>query len=372
VPSIKCLKCGLVNFAEALECKRCGASLSETADSSVEISIDSQTSGRTASTLFYLEAVGAGLLICVGFVVYGVLRWPHEAGQSLFLITGLVYAAIGSWYGFRRRSREWLVALCVSVFYLLPTSYGLYSVYRYNQRYGHWFWTPKFYFSPVVLYLSIPVAAFVGARFGSKRSLLRFAVLVVLFGVVVLAIGYARGGSSSEPRQISYSSDVTAAPASDLVFRLDIKLGVQTTDDPMHFRKLPAGGGTEDGGFKVTVIKKDSTFAPTTQMIVSVDGKQLENTMWPINSADGSSHIDFSQKQDYSNIVNWKVGPNSDFLNSLVNAHHIELTWGNVNIVLPDEQVTSLRNFTRSWGKILKEEDMLCTNPLCVQGVLNH
>jgi len=93
--------------------------------------------------------------------------------------------------------------------------------------------------------------------------------------------------------------------------------------------------------------------------------------MWPINSPDGSSHLDFSPGANYSDIIKWKVAPDPDLLNSLVNANQIEVTWGNVEVDLPQEQVNSLRNFARSWFQILKEEDLLCTNPMCVQGALN-
>jgi len=42
-----------------------------------------------------------------------------------------------------------------------------------------------------------------------------------------------------------------------------------------------------------------------------------------------------------------------------------------VSIVLPDEQVQSLRKFIRDYVRALDKEDMLCTNPMCVQGALN-
>lgn len=359
-----------MNFADTSVCKRCGANLKEPAGSPALSPLDRPLSKRSASTLFYFEAAGAGLLIWISFFIYALLRWPHYPGESPFPVLGLIYAAIGFWYGYRRRSREWLVALCLSATYLLIAAYSLYGIYRYNHIYGYWFWVPKFFLSPFVLYLSVPMAAFLGARFGSRRSLLRLAPILPLFLVIAFAIGYARGGPSP-PREISYSSDFGASPPGELVFRLDIKLRVQTTDEPMRFRKVAMAGGTSEGGMNVTVIRKDATFAPTTQMFVRVDGKQMENTMWPVNSPDGSSRIDYSQKQDYSHIIKWKIGPNGDFLNSLVNAHHIEMTWGNANFVLPDEQVAALRNFARSWGRILKEEGLLCTNPMCVQGSLN-
>ena len=106
-------------------------------------------------------------------------------------------------------------------------------------------------------------------------------------------------------------------------------------------------------------------------MTINVDGQEIESSMWPINGPDGSSHIDFSQKQDYREIVNWNVGPGSGLMDSLVNAHHITLTWGNLTIVLPDEQVKSLRTFFRNWGRLLQDADMLCTNPMCTQGAPN-
>ena len=104
-------------------------------------------------------------------------------------------------------------------------------------------------------------------------------------------------------------------------------------------------------------------------MTMTVDGKELESSMWPINTPNGDSRIDYSQKQDYRNIMNWSVGPNADLVGSLGNAHQITLTWGNVKVDLSDEQVESLRTFVRNWFRLLHEEDLLCTNPVCQQGV---
>jgi hypothetical protein len=140
----------------------------------------------------------------------------------------------------------------------------------------------------------------------------------------------------------------------------------------MSFRTFPTPPPPDRaGGWNVTVLRKDSTFSPDTNMTMNVDGKEMQNTMWPSNWPDGSSHIDYSQKQDYRHIVNWRIGPSPGLMGSLANAHYITLTWGNLNVVVPDEQVESLRTFVRSYHRALQDEGMLCTNPMCVQGALN-
>jgi hypothetical protein len=106
-------------------------------------------------------------------------------------------------------------------------------------------------------------------------------------------------------------------------------------------------------------------------MKIDIDGKELENTMWPINGPNGSSRIDYSSKQDYSEIVNWRIGLSPDLSAALVNARHISMTWGTVDITLSEQQVAGLREFVRAWGKILHDEGVLCTNPNCVQGRFN-
>ena len=90
----------------------------------------------------------------------------------------------------------------------------------------------------------------------------------------------------------------------------------------------------------------------------------------PVNG-DGSSRLDYSGNEDSSEIVNWRVGANPDPFESLATAYHIILTWGNVSMVLPDEQVQSLRTFVRRYVRALQDEDMLCTNPMCLQGALD-
>ncbi|HKZ03575.1 MAG TPA: hypothetical protein VJ180_15135, partial [Pyrinomonadaceae bacterium] len=163
-------------------------------------------------------------------------------------------------------------------------------------------------------------------------------------------------------KELNYSTDIVAGESSEFAMRLELRFRLQITDDPMRFRTFPSPPPSNGrGGLNVTVLRKDSTFSPDIHMTMNVDGKEIESSMWPINSPDGSSHIDFSQKQDYSEIVNWRVGPSPDLLVSLVNANHITLTWGNVKVVLPDEQVESLRTFVRNWGRMLHDEDMLCT-----------
>jgi len=363
----KCLKCGLMNFVDASRCKRCGAEFT-----SAELSPQLSKLGRTqpnASALVYLLALGLGKVFFIVFLMYGFRR---SLGSSLesFVILGISYAALGGWFASRRRLKAWLLALCISSVYLLLVGYGLYGVIQSNQRYGGWFWTNRFYFSPILIYAAIPLAAFFGTRFGVRRTLFRLVPLVCVFVATFVSMGYARGGPRPA-RELTYSSNLTAEPPSELIFRVDIKLGVQTSDDPMNFRTVPTVREVKDGGWKVTVLRKDPTFAPTTQMAITIDGKKLQHMMWPVNSPDGSSHLDFSKEQHYSDIVNWKVGPDPDFLSSLTNANQVELTWGNAQLALPPDQVESLRNFARNWFQILREEDLLCTNPMCVQGALN-
>ncbi|MGH9872220.1 MAG: zinc finger Ran-binding domain-containing protein [Pyrinomonadaceae bacterium] len=366
---LKCLKCGLMNFAEASNCKRCGAELKSTDEDSL-LPFNPHSSKPNASKSVYLQALGLGLLVLVGLFVYSLFRWPRGAGESSFLILTIIYAVLGGWFGSRHRVKAWLLALCLISTYYLSLGYSLYRLLQYNQLYGNWFWTNRFYFSPVIVYASVALAAFLGTRFGAKRSLFRIAPLLSLFVIALIANGYAHDGTG-RARQLSYSENITASPPTELAFRLDIKLGVQTKDDPMNFRTLPTAGSIEGGGMNVTVLRKNLTFAPTTQMIMKINGTELQSMMWPVNSPDGSSHLDFSPGANYSDIIKWKVGPDPDLLNSLANAHQIEVTWGNVEIDLPPEQVNALRNFARSWYQILEEEGLLCTNPMCVQGALN-
>lgn len=358
-----------MNFAEAFSCKRCGAELKSTDEDSL-VPSNPHSSKPNASKLVYLKALGLGLLVLIGLFVYSVFRWPRGVGESFFLILTITYAALGGWFGSRHRVKAWLLALSLISTYLLSLGYSLYSLIQYNQRYGNWFWTNRFYFSPLIVYASVALAAFFGTRFGAKRTLFRFAPLLSLFVIALIANGYAHGGTA-RARQISYSENITAVAPSELAIRLDIKLGVETKDDPMNFRTLPTAGSIEGGGMNVTVLRKNPTFAPTTQMIMKINGTELQSMMWPVNSPDGSSHLDFSPGANYSDIIQWKVGPDPDLLNSLANAHNIEVTWGNVEIDLPPEQVNALRNFARRWYQILEEEGLLCTNPMCVQGALN-
>lgn len=364
----KCLQCGLMNFADSSHCKRCGAELSLTAESSPGPS-GLEHPQPTASLLVYLVAVGIGKIVFLIIFLYNFRRSPGGALGS-FLILGMSYAALGAWFGSRRRLKAWLLALCISSVYLLCVGYGLFSVIRSNQLYGGWFWTDRFYFSPIVIYAAVPLAAFLGTRFGVHRTLFRLVPLLCLFVATFVSIGYARGGPRPA-RELTYSSDITAESPSQLTIRLNIKLVLQISDDPMNFRTVPTNREVKDGGWKVVVLRKDPTFAPTTQMTIKIDGKKLHNTMWPVNRPDGSSHLDFSKEQNYSDIVNWNVGLDPDFLSLLTSANQVELTWGNAQLALPPEQVESLRSFARSWYEILRDEDLLCTKPMCVQGALN-
>lgn len=281
---IKCLKCGLVNWSDDdATCKRCGANLDQIAQASPDVSSMSEPSqDLKGPRLIYLQAVGAGVLISIGLFIYTLISWPKGPGEKLFLISGVIYAGFGAWFGSRRPQSEWRVALCISSFYILLLSYGLYRLSRYNQLYGGWFWTNKFYFSPIFLYASLPLAAFLGARFGSKPSLSRIAPLMCSFILTFIAIGYAHA-ATPKVRQMSYSFDMTNGQPDNLLMRVDIKFGLEIRDEPMSFRAYASGGG---GGWKLTVIRNSPTFLLDTQMTMNVDGKELKNTMWPVNQPD--------------------------------------------------------------------------------------
>ena len=364
----KCLQCGLINFADSSHCKRCRAEITLTPEPEPEPS-DLPPAQPTASILVYLLAIGLGKAIFLVIFLFSFRRSPNSSLVS-FLILGITYAALGAWLASRRRLRAWLLALCISSVYLISTGFTLFRVIRSNELYGGWFWSDRFYFSPIVIYAAVPLAAFLGTRFGVHRTLFRLVPLLCLFVATFISMGYARGGPRPA-RELTYSGDITAESPIQLTMRLNVKLSVQVSDEPMNFRTVPTAREVKDGGWKVTVLRKDSNFAPTTQMTINIDGKKLHNTMWPVNGPDGSSHVSFSKEQNYADIVEWRVGHDPEFFGSLSGANQVELTWGNAQLVLPPEQVESLRSFARNWYQILREEKLLCTNPMCVQGALN-
>lgn len=360
--SRKCRQCGLVNFAEALNCKRCAAELGPLGE------VPEFTS-RFNSKLVYLAALGVGMLLTVATFVFQVMSYPNEASTWFSVALGVIYGVVACCLTASSRVRDWLLALSLSLFYLLYLGLYLWSLLRTNETYGGMFWSNKLYLSPVLLFISIPLAAFFGARFGAKRSWLRFAALISVFVVASAAVPFT-DVKPRPAREFNYSTDIVGGESSEFAMRLELRFRLQLTDDPMRFRAFSTPPPPNPkSGWNVTVLKKDSTFSPDISMTMNVDGKEMQSTMWPINSADGSSHLDFSQKQDHREIVNWHIGPNADLLESLVNAHHITLTWGNVSMVLPVEQVASLRTFIRNYVRMLHDEDVLCTNPLCVQGL---
>ena len=126
--------------------------------------------------------------------------------------------------------------------------------------------------------------------------------------------------------------------------------------------KLPPGSKS---GWEVTVLRKDATFAPGRTMTINIDGKDMQGTMLPITGANGSSRLDYSGNEDSGEIVNWLVGANPDPFASLVDANHVTLTWANVNMVLPDDQVQSLRAFIREYNQETRR--YVCkSNPFCM------
>jgi hypothetical protein len=66
----KCQKCGLVNFASALVCKRCGASLAD------ELETDESEPARRVSPLlrFLTTRPGAALFLLL-FIALGIYNW---------------------------------------------------------------------------------------------------------------------------------------------------------------------------------------------------------------------------------------------------------------------------------------------------------
>ena len=323
----------------------------------------------TGSLLDYLLAFGAGAMFWVGYYIFAVVIRPADSGGKSFVVFALIYAGMGFVLAARRRVREWLLALCLSAIYLIGLTCVVYDLLRLADVYGGWFWTNKFYFSSAFLMVSLPVAAFLGARFGSRRTLLRLALVISLLGVSFIATYYAR--SSTRPlKTITHSFNLTGAPPNDVLVKFDLGLGLRIVDEPMSFRYFPSADGGK-GGWSVTVLQNKPTFTPTTHLKINIDGKELDNFMWPINQPDGSSHLDYSQEQDYRHIVNWRIGPNADLSVAMVNAQHISMTWGNADIVLSDQQVAELRSFVRAWRKLLRDEGVLCTNPNCVPGRFN-
>src|SRR5258705_12087542 len=115
--------------------------------------------------------IGKGLFLEVTFFVLKLASYPNERSIWFVVILGIVYGVVAGCFSARRRVRDWLLALSLSLFHLLGLSLYISELLRRNQTYGGMFWTNKFYLSPVFLFISIPLAAFFGARFGSKRSL---------------------------------------------------------------------------------------------------------------------------------------------------------------------------------------------------------
>jgi len=307
----------------------------------------------------------------VAYFVFLMAGYPNERSIWFLVILGAIYAVVAGCLSARNRVRDWLFALSLSLFYLLGLSLYVCELLRRNETYGGMFWTNKFYLSPILLFISVPLAAFFGGRFGSKPSLLRFVALISVFVVASAAVPYTE--TKDRPaKELNYSTEIVAGESSEFAMRLELGFFLQITDDPIRFRAFMSPPPVNrKGGYSVTILRKDYTFSPDIHMTMNIDGQEIESSMWPINRADGSSYIDFSRKQDYREIVNWNVGPGSDLGASLANAHHITMTWGNLKVALPDEQVKSLRTFVRNWGRMLHDEDMLCTNPMCTQGALN-
>ena len=317
----------------------------------------------------YFVSLGLGLLLELAFFVFQLAGYPNERSNWFILILAIVYAVIAGRLSARHRPRAWLLSLSLLFFYLLGWGVGVSALLEQNEKYGHMFWVPRFYWSPVLLFSSIPLAVFFSARFGSKPSRLRFGAVVLVFVVAAVAVPFTEI-APGPARELKYATDIVAP---DVALRFELEFFLQVTDDPMRFRTISRPPEVNRrGGWNITILRKNSTFSPDIHMTMTVDGKELESSMWPLNAPNGGSRIDYSQKQDYRDIMHWSVGPNPDLVGSLGNAHEITLTWGNMNTDLSDEQVESLRSFVRNWFQMLRDEDLFCTNPMCRQGAFNR
>lgn len=219
--SRKCPQCGLVNFADASNCKRCDADLGASYEVSTVISAKEwpapQSSNRINSKFVCLAAIGMGLFLELTLFVLKLTSYPNERSIWFVVILGIVYAVVAGCLSARRRASDWLLALSLSLFYLLGLSLYISELLGRNETYGGWFWTNKFYWSPILLFISIPLAAFFGARFGSKRSLLRFAALISVFVVASAATPYTE--TKDRPvKELNYS---TAMPLRWAVAKVD-------------------------------------------------------------------------------------------------------------------------------------------------------
>lgn len=361
--SSKCSHCGCVNWSADKECRRCQTPLETPVQHSLKNPFHA---GHSSSYLTYWMAFLFGCGICVGLFVSTLVIYPHEPPLPFPILLWIIYAVAGFCLSLRRRANPLFVGLFLSTGYILVTFWGISQLLDHNEKYGGWFWTNKFFFWPVVLYSWPPIVATLAAYLSARRSAKFAGILLGSLAIGVIALIGSRPGEV-RVRRITHSFNIVAGESRDVIIKVDMALELATQDEPTEFRTVPAVTDGHGASQTITVVSKNAAFNPTIHLFTNIDGKSLDNSMWPINQPDGSSHVDFGRPQDYRQIVHWNIGPNADLLAALANAHHISIDWGNLHTELPEDDVKNLRNFVRSYFQILAEERALCTNPNCKQ-----
>ena len=281
------------------------------------------------------------------------------------LMLWLAYALVARWFGSLGRARAIPLGFFLLAGYLLVTAWSIVQLAQYNRKYGGWFWTNRFFVSPVILYLLPVVVTFIGTHSRPWRSRIWVILITASITLGLIALWNSRPQLTPE-RRMNYSLNVVGGQSNDIELQLDLKYRLQMTNYPLEFRAMGTGAG-DNTMQKLTVIRRTADFNPTSKMFLNVDGQNIEIMMWPINQPDGSSRLEFTGKENYSEIANWRVSLNSDLPRALLNAHHVEVDWGNFHASLSEAQLTSIQTFIRDWGKVLAEEGAVCTNPECRQ-----
>ena len=350
---IKCSQCGCVNWLENETCKRCRTPLA-----SPPVAPSPNRFAAKPHYSIYGVAFFAGIGVCLATLVSKLALYPTGVRFPLSLLVWCLFATTGIFFGTRRHHNTLLMGASLSVCYVVLSTWSLVAEISYNQQYVGQFWINRFFFWPVIPYLLPPVVVTLAAYLGSRRSFTYGALLVATLATCIVAIVESRPGQPHE-RKLSHSLDVVAGESQDTVLRLNLILSLSVQDDPPSFRAIPST--SDNWGHTITVIKRGPAFKPDTQLAIEVDGRLMHNSAWPV----GVSRVTFTGNEDYSGIVNWKVGTDPKLMRSLTNARRIEMDWGNLHIVLSDEQVEGIRNFVRNWVSILQEEGVFCTNPMC-------
>ena len=318
--------------------------------------------------VFYLAAVASGFFLFLCLFILSLVNYPKSLeGASLvlwFLLEWLTFTLVGTWFGSHSQLKAIPIAFCLLAFYLFLTTWTILNIIHQNQEYGGEYWVNRFFYSPIVLYLLPVVVTVIGAYVGSARSAIGAILICASLAVGLVTLRFSRS-SVPRVRRANYSFNLAGGKSNEIDLKVDFKFGFQVIDYPMEFRSITEN--PDDSFQKLTVIRRTSEFHPNTKMLMNIDGRSIENMMWPINQPDGTSRLEFTGKEDYSPIANWKMEPHFDLARALASAHRVEIEWGNFHTVLPEEQVSSLRNFLRSWGKVVGEEGALCTTAMCVR-----